>query len=164
MLRLMFGGDYSASVEVYRILIWAAPLFLIEVYAITVLMIEHQLRASLFISAVHIFATLILLPIFTVNGGATGAGMAVVLAGSAGAVAGVWLLRSLRLPVYVPKKVGIAIATFVAGLMSFTLPFAWLVNAMLSTFAYATLCWVTGVLAPADFQALRRILLNTTSE
>ncbi|MFO7630943.1 MAG: flippase [Caldilinea sp.] len=164
MLRLMFGGDYSASVEVYRILIWAAPLFLIEVYAITVLMIEHQLRASLFISAVHIFATLILLPIFTVNGGATGAGMAVVLAGSAGAVAGVWLLRTLRLPVYVPKKVGIAIATFAAGLMSFALPFAWLLNAMLSTFVYATLCWVTGVLAPADFQALRRILLNTTSE
>ncbi len=65
LLRLLFGGDYGASAEVYRILIWAAPLFLVEVYAITLLMIEHHLRASLWVSALHIAGIVILVPLLT---------------------------------------------------------------------------------------------------
>jgi len=164
MLQTLFGGDYGASAEVYRILIWAAPLFLLEVYAITVLMIEHQLRASLWISTVHILATLLLLPWLTASFGVDGAGVAVVFAGAAGAILGIWLLRTVELPVRIQKQGRVVLAVLLAGLLATVLPFWWVLNAMLATVVYATLCWVTGVLTTADFQALRRILLNAPSD
>lgn len=164
MLQTLFGGDYAASAEVYRILIWAAPLFLIEIYAITVLMIEHQLRASLWISVMHILATLLLLPLLVAYFGVDGAGYAVVLAGAIGAMWGIWLLRTLQVQVRIHRKVQIAFAVSVAGMLSMLLPFSWVLNAMLSAVVYATLCWATGVLTPADFQALRRTLLSAPSD
>jgi O-antigen/teichoic acid export membrane protein len=164
MLQALFGGDYGASADAYRILIWGAPLFLFEVYAITLLMIERQLRASLWISVVHILGIVILLPWLTERFDASGAGFAVILAGAAGALLGAWLLRASHVPIQLQKKTGIVIAVFVAGVVSITLPFWWLLNAILATFVYATLCWVTGVLTPADFQALRRTLLKAPSE
>jgi O-antigen/teichoic acid export membrane protein len=164
MLQALFGGGYDASAEVYRILIWAAPLFLFEVYAITVLMIERQLRASLWISGVHIGGTLIFLPILTKFFETNGAGIAVFLAGAAGAGLGVWLLHSLNLPIHIQKKVSIAVAVIIAGLLSIALSFGWVLNAILAAIGYATLCWVTGVLTPADFQSLRRTLLSVSSD
>lgn len=164
MLQTLFGGDYGASAEVYRILIWAAPLYLLEIYAITVLMIEHQLRASLWISVVHIVATMLLLPPLATNFGADGAGFAVVVAGAIGALLGMWLLHSLRVSVSMQRKMQIGLAVILAGVLATMLPFWWVVNAMLAAVVYATLCWATGVLTPADFQALRRTLLSAPSD
>lgn len=164
MLNTLFGGDYGASAEVYRILIWAAPLFLFEMYAITLLMIERQLRASLWISVVHIIATLIFLPLLTENFGANGAGLSVVFAGATGAILSALLLWTSHIPVYIQKIASIAVAVTLAGLISMTMPFLWVLNAILATIVYATLCWATGVLTPADFQAVRRILLKAPSE
>ncbi len=164
MLQTLFGGDYGASAEVYRILIWAAPLYLFEIYAITLLMIEHQLRASLWISVVHIGATALLLPPLAANFGADGAGFAVVIAGAIGALLGVWLLHSLRMPIRIQKTAQMGLALLLAGGLATMLPFGWVVNAMLSAVVYATVCWVTGVLTPSDFQTLRRTLLSVPSD
>lgn len=164
LLQTLFGREYDASAQVYRGLVWAAPLFLVEMYTITVLMIERRLRASLWISAVHIVATLLLLPGMTLFGGATGAGLAVVLAGAAGALLGVRALHAYRLLSFVEKKSGILLAAALAGWLGAALPFPWTLNVMLSAAAYATLCWVTGVLTPGDWMTLRRILLNKVSE
>lgn len=164
LLQTLFGGEYGASAQVYRALVWAAPLFLVEMYAITVLMIERHLRVSLWISVAHIVTTLILLPGMTLFGGAIGASLAVVLAGATGALFGVWVLHRLRLLPFVGKKRGILLAAMLAGWLGAVLPFPWVLNAMLSAVAYATLCWVTGVLTPGDLTTLRRILLNRLSE
>jgi hypothetical protein len=56
------------------------------------------------------------------------------------------------------------IATFLSGVLAAISPFSWMVNVVLSAVAYATLCWVTGVLTAGDFMTLRRILLNKPSE
>ncbi|MCS6826245.1 MAG: oligosaccharide flippase family protein, partial [Caldilinea sp.] len=164
ILQTLFGADYGASVEVYRWLIWAAPLFLLEVYATTVLMIERRLRASLWISGAHILATLIFLPGLTLLAGAGGAGLAVVLAGATGALLGAWLLHTHRFVSPVDKKGGLLLATLLSGVLAAVPPFAWMLNAVLSAAAYAMLCWMTGVLTPGDFMTLRRILLNKPSE
>lgn len=164
LLQTFFGGEYGASAQVYRGLVWAAPLFLVEMYAITVLMIERRLRASLWISAVHIVTTLLLLPGMTMLAGATGASLAVVLAGATGALLGVWVLHAHRLLPVVEKKSGIVLAAMLAGWLGVVLPFPWMLNAMLSAVAYTTLCWVTGVLTPGDWMTLRRILLNRLPE
>ncbi|MEJ5248679.1 MAG: oligosaccharide flippase family protein [Caldilinea sp.] len=164
ILQTLFGADYGASAEVYRWLIWAAPLFLLEVYAITVFMIERRLRASLWISGAHIIATLIFLPGLTLLAGAAGAGLAVVLAGATGALLGLWWLHAHQFASPVDKKGGMLIATFLSGVLAAISPFSWMVNVVLSAVAYATLCWVTGVLTAGDFMTLRRILLNKPSE
>lgn len=163
MMRLLFGGDYGSSAEVYRILIWAAPLFLIEVYAITVLMIEHHLRASLWISALHIAGIILMVPLLAPLSGADGAAFAVVLAGLIGALTSVWLMQSLKLSVAVKRFWGIALATAVSGALSVLLPVPWLANVILAAGAYLTICWLTEALSPNDIQTLRRLVLPGNS-
>ncbi|MBW7881122.1 MAG: flippase [Caldilineaceae bacterium] len=161
LLRLLFGGSYAESAEVYRILIWAAPLFLMEIYAVTLLMIEHHLRPSLWISALHIAGIVALLPPLTNVFGADGTAWAVVLGGALGALLSLWLLYTLHVPLRVKRFWGMALATVVAGLLAYLLPLPWLATLVLGGSVYLTLCWATGVLSTADIQTLRRILLNS---
>jgi len=164
LLSLLFGGDYSASARAYQILIWAAPLFLIEVYATTLLMIEHQLRASLWISVLHILGTILLLPPLTQLLGASGAALAVVLAGGVGSVLSLYLLHKMHLPLRVKRFWGLGIATVAAGMVAFFLPAFWLATAALAAAVYLMLCWATGVLTLGDFQTLRRTLLSSEAK
>jgi len=163
MMRLLFGGDYGASAEVYRMLIWAAPLFLVEVYAITLLMIEHHLRASLWLSALHIAGILILAPLLTPLLGATGAALAVLLAGMTGALASLWVLRSLQLTATIKRFWGIVLAAVVSGALSALMPAPWLVNLLFASGVYLALCWSTKALSTNDLQALRRLILPESS-
>lgn len=161
LLSLLFGGGYDDSARTYQILIWAAPLFLIEVYATTLLMIEHQLRASLWISVVHILGTILLLPPLTQLFGADGAALAVLLAGSLGSMISLYLLDKMHLPRRVKRFWGLGAATVAAGLVALLLPVFWLVATLLAAAAYLMLCWATGVLTSGDFQTLRRTLLSS---
>jgi PST family polysaccharide transporter len=158
LLRLMFGGDYGASAEVYRILIWAAPLFLVEVYALTLLMIEHQLRASLWVSALHIAGIVILVPVLTPRLGADGAALAVVAAGAAGTLASLWLLHVHKLAVTVKRLWGILLATGAAGAVSTLTPVHWLASMTLASILYLLICWATAALSVNDLQTLRRLI------
>ena len=160
-LQLIYGDNYDASARVYQILIWAAPFFLLENYAITLLMVEHQLRPSLWIMGLHLLAMVILLPGLTAVAGAAGAAWAVVAGGAAGALYGLWVLRQLHLPIHVRRFWGIAVAALGAGLVSAFLPIPWILRAMAGGGIYVLLCWLTGVLSSTDFRALQRILWST---
>jgi O-antigen/teichoic acid export membrane protein len=155
---LSFGGDYDASAHVFQILIWAAPLFLVENYAITLLMVERHMRASLWVLVLHLAATVLLLPPLAQMSGAIGAAWAVVLAGGLGTLYGIWILRRLGLPLQVKRFWGMAASALLAGAVAVFLPAPWFVQAVASSVFYLVLCWVTGVLAMSDFSTLRNTL------
>lgn len=163
-LNLIFGGDYAASAEVFQILIWAAPLFLLENYATTLLMVERHLRASLLVLALHVGATIVLLPPLTQLTGADGAAWAVVGAGAIGALFGIWTLRRLGLPLQVTRFWGMALAALLAGAVAMFLPAAWYLQALVGGVVYAVVCWLTGVLSMSDLNTLRSTLSTKNHE
>lgn len=164
LMRLFFGGDYAASAAVYRILIWSAPLFLIEVYAITLLMIEHHLRASLRVSALHIASIVICVPLLTPLVGANGAAAGVVISGLVGGGVSIGLVRSQGIPLHAAGIGKMAAAAVTTGAVAWLLPAPWLVNSLLAAGVFGALSWMTGVLTADDFRTLRRILLTSRPE
>lgn len=159
-LSLIFGGEYEESARVFQVLLWAAPLFLIENYAITLLMVERHLRASLVVLALHLAATVLALPPLTRWQGADGAAWAVVLAGALGAGFGAWQIHRLRLPLQIKGFWFMLAGALVAGICAFLLPLSWPIQAALGGAVYLAFCWVTGVLSSSDWSTLRSILLN----
>ena len=158
-LGFIFGGDYGESAQVFQILLWAAPLFLLENYAITLLSVEHHLRASLLILGVHLLATVVALPPLTNWLGADGTAWSVVLAGALGAVYGLWQLHRLQLPLHVRGLWGMAGGAVLAGAAAILLPLAWPLQALIGMAVYIAVCWVTGVLSASDLSTLRATLL-----
>jgi len=163
LMRLLFGGDYGASAAVYRILIWAAPLFLVEVYAITLLMIEHQLRASLWVSALHIAGILLLVPILTQAAGANGAAVGVIAAGALGALVSLHKVHTLKLSIGIKRLWGVLLATVSAGAVSVFVPAPWLVNIIVAGVVYLLICWATDALSVGDIQTLQRLVFHKNS-
>lgn len=157
-LSFIFGGDYIGSARVFQTLVWAAPLFLVENYAITLMMVEHHLRNSLWVIGLHLLATVVLLPPLTMWGGAAGAAWAVVLAGAVGAGYGVWMFHRLKLPLAVKHFWGMAAGALLAGIVALRLPTAWLVQAAAGALVYVAVCWTTGVLSASDWHTLRRTM------
>jgi O-antigen/teichoic acid export membrane protein len=157
-LDFIFGGDYGEAVRVFQILLWAAPLFLIESYATTLLMVERHLRASLLVLALHLSVTVVALPLLTPGLGADGAAWAVVLAGAAGAGFGAWQLLALHIPLQVRGFWSMVAAALAAGAAALLLPLPWLVQAAAGGLVYLAFCWVTGVVAPSDLATLRATL------
>jgi O-antigen/teichoic acid export membrane protein len=156
LLHFIFGGDYTTSALVYRILVWGAPLYLVEMYAVTLLMVEHHLRASIWIALLNLAGITLFLPALTPLLGAVGAALAVVTAGLVGTVFGLWLLSRLQVPFRVRhfwRMVSLALGV---GLLAAISPLPWLLTGILATGLYGALCWAVGVLSPADWQALRR--------
>ncbi|MFN8467767.1 MAG: flippase [Caldilineaceae bacterium] len=158
-LALLFGGDYGESAHVFQILLWAAPLFLLENYAITLLSVERHLRASLLILGIHLLATVVALPPLTRWLGADGTAWAVVLAGALGAVYGLWQLHRLRLPLQVRGLWSMIGGALAAGAAAMFLPLTWPLQAMAGMGVYVAVCWATGVLSPSDLATLRATLL-----
>ncbi len=158
-LALLFGGDYGASAHVFQILLWAAPLFLLENYAITLLSVERHLRASLLILGIHLLATVVALPPLTRWLGADGTAWAVVLAGALGAGYGLWQLHRLRLPLQVRGLWSMIGGALAAGAAAMFLPLMWPLQALAGMGVYVAVCWATGVLSPSDLATLRATLL-----
>jgi O-antigen/teichoic acid export membrane protein len=158
-LALIFGGDYGESAQVFQILLWAAPLFLLENYAITLLSVERHLRASLVILGIHLLATVVALPPLTRWLGADGTAWSVVLAGALGAVYGLWQLHRLRLPLQVRGMWSMIGGALAAGAAAMLLPLAWPLQALIGMGVYVAFCWATGVLSSSDLATLRATLL-----
>jgi O-antigen/teichoic acid export membrane protein len=158
-LSFIFGGEYGASARVFQILVWAAPLFLLENYAITLLMVERHLRTSLLILALHLGATVLLLPPLTRWLGADGTAWAVVGAGALGAAYGLWQLNRLRMPRQVRSFWRMLAGAALAGAVALLLPLSWLFQVLAGGGVYLAVCWVTGVLSSSDLATLRSTLL-----
>jgi O-antigen/teichoic acid export membrane protein len=158
-LAFIFGRNYGQSAQVFQILLWAAPLFLLETYAITLLMVERHLRSSLLILSLHLVATVLALPPLTRWLGADGAAWAVVLAGALGAGYGLWQLHILHLPLQVRGLWSMIGGALAAGAVAMMLPVAWALQTLAGVLVYFAVCWVTGVLSSSDLATLRSTLL-----
>jgi O-antigen/teichoic acid export membrane protein len=164
LLHLIYGPDYLVSATVLQVSIWSIPLFLFEIYAITLLMVEHKLRAALWITAVHLVLTVILLPPLTLMLNAVGAALAVLVAGAAGAGFGCLLLWRGHLPLRVDRWWIVLAASGIAGVVAVVLPAPWVLQAAAGLGAYVAIIWSTGVLSPRDFRALRQIIAGGAAE
>lgn len=91
--RLLFGNDFAAAGTALMVLIWSAPLYTWETYAVTRLMAQRAAHAAMWISLAHLGALVVLLPLLTWRWEIAGAASASVLAALAGSAAGFWLLR-----------------------------------------------------------------------
>jgi O-antigen/teichoic acid export membrane protein len=94
LLMLVFGPTAVNAAPVFQVLLWSVPLFLVESYATTLLMVEEKPTRSLWISCLHVGSIVLLLPVLTANRGVTGAAWAVVLAGLVSSVVSWWLVRN----------------------------------------------------------------------
>jgi len=167
-LGLVYGTAYSQSAQVLQILLWSAPIYLLESYTQTLLMIERRPLYSLQITGLHLLALLLLLPLFVTGmaglgpAPAVGAAWAALLASCAGGVSSLYLLRRWQMPRSVTTNqaqrlivIGLVAST---ALVSLFLPLAWPLRALCSVGLYGGITWSTGLLASADWALLRWIL------
>ncbi|HMN26856.1 MAG TPA: oligosaccharide flippase family protein, partial [Caldilineaceae bacterium] len=92
LLTLIFGPTAAVATPVLQVLLWSTPLYLVESYATTVLMVEQKPSQSLWVSTLHVVSIVLLLPLFTAQWEATGAALAVVLAGLISTVVSLYVL------------------------------------------------------------------------
>jgi Na+-driven multidrug efflux pump len=109
LLRLTYGlanGALGGTVDgeiatVLALLIWQAPLYFVELYATTWLLVIMRARSALGLALLHIFLLTLLLPLGATRFGAIGAAWATLAAQVLAAVASLWwthrLVRALRL-------------------------------------------------------------------
>lgn len=166
LLSIVYRGeDHSAALATYAILIWAAPLFLVATYAVNLLLVERQPKGSLLIAGTHIGVALSLLPFLTARWQAVGAALAMIGAISASACVGLLLLKRMRVPAGLPRRLPLllgataAAALAQAGIERF-LPGAglWPVSAFVALLVYLALIWQGGAVSEADFALFRKAL------
>jgi O-antigen/teichoic acid export membrane protein len=158
LLPFIFSADFIESASVYQSLVWLAPLFFIEAYATTLLMVERRPQASFLVSGIHLIALTILLPLLTLAAQADGAAWASVLAGAIGAVAGIVLLRRYQIPLAFAKFWPLMLAVLLALPAALWLPLAWPLRIVAGGLIYWLVTWLTGIVIAEDIQVFRRSL------
>jgi O-antigen/teichoic acid export membrane protein len=158
LLHLIYSEGYAESAAVLERLVWLAPVLFVEIYAVIHLMIEHHPTEGLFVTGAHLVALVILVPLFTVNGGALGAATAALIAGLLGAASGALRLRYRRINFGLARLGPVALATVVAYAFSVWFPAPWPLRVLAGALAYVALLWITGALAIADIQLFQRSL------
>lgn len=160
ILALIYGADYAASVFVLEILLWSAPLYLLENYTQTLLMVEQRPFQSLLITGLHLVTLITLVPILTPVLGAPGTAWAALLAGAIGALVSLRLLQRWQMPRTVARPyvmLGLAVSSY---LLSLLLPLDWPWRLLLCTLLYLIVAWRTGLIAQHDWQLVRRVVQN----
>ena len=89
------NGTDNGSAIVLAWLIWQAPLFFLELYATTWLLIVSRARAALGLALLHVLLLMLLLPLGAAYAGAIGAAWGTIAAQTVAAVVAFWLLRKL---------------------------------------------------------------------
>ncbi len=152
LLILVYDDKIASSIGVFQVAIWTAPAFLIELYAVTILMVENRPLRSMLITGVHLVVIAVLLPILTERQGALGAAIAVTVAGAAGTVVGMILLRQMQLSIELNKAGMIAIAALLAGLVAWFVPATWFIQLLIGGLAYLGLLWLSKALTVNDLR------------
>lgn len=95
ILRLIYGTSSGGAeaATVLRWLIWQAPLFFLELYATTWLMVTQRASVALRLSLAHLALLVLLLPVGAFVAGATGAGWGTVAAQAVAALIAWWLVQ-----------------------------------------------------------------------
>lgn len=150
VLTLLYGDKALASVRTFQTLVWMTPFFLVEMYAITLLMAERFPRQSLLLTGVHIGGVALLLPPLTFYSGALGAALAMVMASALGATGGLYLLHRHHISIRVDKLWALLAATALAGAVSLWPPLPWIARGLLGGLLYLAVIWISGVFTPED--------------
>jgi O-antigen/teichoic acid export membrane protein len=100
ILRFIYGAsDGSATgaetAQALAWLIWQAPLFFLELYATTWLLVIGQARTALTVTLFHVLTLALLLPLGASLHGTLGATWGTVAAQALGATLALWLVRNL---------------------------------------------------------------------
>jgi O-antigen/teichoic acid export membrane protein len=103
ILRLIYGvGDSSSGgategevAAVLGWLIWQAPLFFLELYATTWLMVVLRASAAFGVALLHVLLLALLLPLGAAFAGAIGAAWGTLAAQAIAAAVTLWLMRKL---------------------------------------------------------------------
>jgi O-antigen/teichoic acid export membrane protein len=154
----LFGASFVPAASVLAILVWSAPLYLIESFAISLLFIQRRPRQSLSIGLIHLLVVVVCLPIGVVVAGADGAAIASVLAAVLGALVGLRLLHPL-LPMALIRTLLLTLfAACTASLIAW-----WLRESAMLAFLSASGCFlllvgVAGSITRSDAALLRRSL------
>ncbi len=90
------GGQAAATVLAW--LVWQAPLFFGELYAITWLLVTQRARAALTISSLHVLLLGLLLPFGAWYAGALGAAWGALAAQGVATTVALWRVRVIPLP------------------------------------------------------------------
>lgn len=159
-LGLIYGAGYHEAAFVLEILIWSAPLYLLENYTQTLLMVEHRPFQSLLITGLHLVTLVCLMPLLTPPLAATGAAWAVLVAGGVGALVSFQLLQRHQMPHTVAKPYIMTALALGSTLLSLYLPLSWPWRLLLGALLYLIIAWRTGLIAKDDWQLVRRVLVK----
>ncbi|MBX2997403.1 MAG: oligosaccharide flippase family protein [Caldilineaceae bacterium] len=168
LLRLIFPEEsYAASVPVLRLLIWAAPLFLLTTYCINLLLIERHPRLGMAVASVQILVTLAILPPLSRLWQAPGSGMAILSAVTVSSVWGLWLLRRQGIPAGLGRGLSIllgvtaGIGTGLYLLAENGPPQFWPIYGLGAVCLYFIILLRTGLLSTADLSIFRHAIIRS---
>lgn len=157
ILSLIYGTSVDAEIgaTVLKLLIWSAPFYLYELYAITILMAEDRPGLSVAIMSGHLVAVALLLPSLTAAYGAEGAGWAVLGATAIGMLLSIILTRRTLILKENPKDLWWLFPAILTSGFLYFVPFVNLIVLMSGFLLYLVLVWLCGIVTVAD---VRRIV------
>lgn len=155
VILLLFGASFVDAVSVFAVLVWSAPLYLIESFAITLLFIQRRPRQSLSVGLAHLLAVAICLPIGTLLAEADGAAAASVLAGVVGALVGLRLLQPLLSRALIRTLLLAFLAACAVSLVAWWLRESALLALLVASGCYLLLAWEAGTITRTDVALLR---------
>ncbi len=167
LIHVLYAQEYAAAGPVLQRLVWVAPIFFVQMYAVTALMVERRPQLSLAIMGLNLGALVVLLPPLARLGGAAGAAWAAPVAAGIGAVVGAAILaaQDRRAPFAgVGVNIGvIVLAAAAGGLLSGLVPGWWGVRLLAGAATTLALVWFGGALTPADIRRLRQALRGNSA-
>lgn len=127
ILYLVYGSRDAEAARLLAWLVWSVPLFGLELYASTRLLVEGRARAALLLSLAHVTALALFLLPAARQAGALGAAGAVLAAQALGTVGGLWLLGDRLAPAVRVHLLLLGMLTLGAGVAAWAVPGpAWL--------------------------------------
>ena len=158
-LPLLFGEEAVMSVPVFRLLIWLAPVFFLESYAIMLLMVTQRPRLSLLLISSHLAFLAIGIPMVLWNGmEQMGVALAVLGAAVVGALFSLLFLRDVGIPLLKRRAVAQLAFALVVGLSSAILPLPWLLRTAGGALIYLGILWQLGAIGRSDWYVLQGIV------
>lgn len=160
ILTLVYGEPSGESINAFKVLVWSTPLFLVELYAMTLLMVENRTGYSLRIMVIHLATVALLLPPLSASFGTLGAAWAVLMASLTGTGVSVVVMRRFKMPDSLPQNPWLALPAGVATPLMLYLPASWPLRVACGTVMYLLLLVLCGIVTRHNLITLRTILLR----
>lgn len=162
LIHIIYGADDPAAATVLAWLIWVAPLFCLELYATTRLLILGRARTALAVSLLHVLLLGGLILPLAAGYGALGAAWATLLAQAGGMAAGLWWLGE-RIDTATRRRLALGVMlTALATVAGAWLPGPVWVGAGVAALLFLGVAWQMRWLRAADIARLARALRGFT--